>query len=125
LSSAASKYSDEAKRFVEIMSDLAPEVRLDYSARSLSDLDAFILKRFEPPGSKYVGESLMVGMGCYVGEVVICTIGGHWSESKGPEINGLGEIQAIYPIQKVVKRFKNGSIDSLAFYYSTVRALLG
>jgi len=102
------------------MRDLAPEVKLDYSSKSLEELDSFISKRFEPPGSKFVGDSFMVGIGCYVGEVIVRTIGGRWNNSGDCEINDVGAVQAISPVQKVVKRFKNGSVDSLSFYYATI-----
>ena len=120
-SKTPNRYQKEAEAFVIIMKELASEVNLDYSNQSLSTLDSFISKKFEPAGSKYVGESLIIGMGCYVGEVIIRNIGGHWSNSGEPEVNEIGEIKAIYPIQKVAKRFKNGMVDSLAFYYATIQ----
>ncbi len=117
---AKDRYGKEAEIFADIMRDLAPEVNLDYSPKSLENLDEFISKRFGPPGSAFVGDALMIGMGCYVGEVIIRNIGGYWSKLGKPEINEVNGIQAIFPIQKVVKRFRNGSIDSLPFYYATI-----
>ncbi len=114
------RFAKEAEAFTAVMRDLAPELRLDYSPKSLEILDEFISKRFEPPGSKFVPDSLIIGMGCYVGEVIIRNVGGHWNSSGKPEINDLGEIQVMFPIQKVAKRFSNGSVDSLSFYYTTI-----
>ncbi len=117
---AVDRYAKEAEIFVAIMRDLAPEVNLDYSPKSLGNLDEFISKRFEPPGSKFAGDALMIGMGCSVGEVIIRNVGGYWNKLGKPEINEVTGIQAIFPIQKVVKRFRNGSVDSLSFYYVTI-----
>lgn len=83
-------------------------------------MEDFVSKNFDPPGSKFVGESLVVGMGCYVGEVIVRTLGGFWNREGRPEINSVGPIQAIFPIQKVAKRFRNGPTDSLVHYYRTV-----
>ena len=114
------RWTIEAETFVSILKDLAPEVILDYSPTSLNKLDVFITERFEPVGSKHVGEALLLGMGCYVGEVIIRCLGGQWSQ-KGPEITGIGGVQAVFPLQKVLKRFRNGPVDSLFFYYETIK----
>jgi len=120
-----SKWRGEAETFVSIMRELAPEVRLDYSPKSLDELDAFITKRFEPLGSRRVGDSLIVGVGCYVGEVIIRTIGGHWGSAGGPEVDEIGGVQAVFPLQKAVKRFRNGAVDSLSFYYAAIKKHAG
>ncbi len=114
------RFAKEAEIFTAVMLDLAPELKLDYSPKSLETLDEFISKKFEPTGSKSVGDSLLIGIGCYVGEVIIRNVGGHWNTSGKPEINDVADIQAMFPIQKVVKRFRNGSVDSLLFYYATI-----
>ncbi len=113
-------FAKEAEVFTKVMRDLAPDVKLDYSPKSLATLDEFISKRFEPSGSKFVGGSIMTGMGCYVGEVIIRSVGGHWNNLGKPEVNDVGNIEALFPIQKVAKRFRNGSVDSLSFYYATI-----
>lgn len=113
-------YQHEAGAFLAIMDEMAPQVALDYSVESLQRLDSFISEHFEPAGSKFVGETLPVGIGCYVGEVIIRHLGGHWNESGKPEVNGLGPIESIYPLDKAIKRFKNGKQDSLAWYYHSI-----
>jgi hypothetical protein len=47
-------------------------------------------------------------------------VGGCWNKLGRAEINGIGEVQAIFPIQKALKRFKGGPLDSLAHYYGTI-----
>ncbi len=113
-------YRKEAEIFVALTKDLAPGIRLDFSPESIGELEDFIAKNFDPPGSKHVGNSLVAGIGCYLGEVIIRTVGGRWNEQGRAEINGIGEVQAVFPIQKVLKRFKNGSVESLPHYYETI-----
>ena len=123
--SNAARFSQEARTFVSIMRDLAPALSLDYTARSIQALEQFIAQTFDPPGSKYVGDSLIVGTGCYLGEVIIRTLGGHWQVEGKPEINGLGQIQAIFPLDKAKKRFQNGPEDSLVVYFATIERYSG
>lgn len=113
-------YRKEAEIFVALAKDLVPGARLDFSPESIDELEGFIAKNFDPPGSRYVGNSLVAGVGCYLGEAIVRTVGGHWNEQGRAEINGVGEIQAIFPLQKALKRFKNGPVDSLSHYYSTI-----
>jgi hypothetical protein len=113
-------YYQEAGTFLTIMDEMAPQVALDYSVESLQRLDQFISEHFEPPGSKFVGETLPVGIGCYVGEVIIRHVGGHWNAEGKPEVNDIGPIEAIFPVDKAIKRFNNGKQDSLAWYYHSI-----
>lgn len=113
-------YAQEAGNFLTIMDEMAPQIRLDYSVDSLQRLDQFITEHFDPPGSKFVGETLPVGIGCYVGEVIIRHLGGHWNAEGKPEVNDIGPVKAIFPIDKAIKRFKNGREDSLAWYYHSI-----
>ena len=115
-----SPFRDEAATFVEIMRELAPEVQLDYSPASLQSLEEFIASRFDPPGSAFVGESLPVGVGCYLGEVVIRNLGGRWSADGAAHVVGVGGVERTYPIGKARKRFANGPEDSLAWFYEVV-----
>ena len=113
-------YRQESETFVEIMHNLAPDMALDYTVQSIHVLEQFITEQFDPPGSKYVGENLPIGAGCYIGETIIRTVGGHWNTEGKPEINGPSPIQAIFPIRKAVKRFQNGAAESLVQYYEVV-----
>jgi hypothetical protein len=114
------RYRREAETFVAIMADLAPHLALDYSAASIERLEAFIAATFDPPVSRDPGPSLPVGVGCYAGEVIRRTLGGHWNREGRPELNALGPIEAIFPLDKARKRFANGPMDSLVAYYSVV-----
>lgn len=110
-------YRQEAGAFLTIMDEMAPQVALDYSVESLQRLDQFISEHFDPPGGKMVGESLAVGVGCYLGEVIIRHLGGCWSKNGEPAIEGIGPLETIFPLEKSKSRFQNGKQDSLAWYY--------
>jgi hypothetical protein len=116
----SSAFQKEAASFVSIVGDIAPTLELDYSAGSIQSLEDFIASSFDPPGSSYVPESLAVGVGCYVGEVVIRTLGGRWSPDGGAEVRGIGHVNCTFPIQKAQRRFANGPEDSLSWYYEVL-----
>lgn len=120
---ADSKFAAEAAVFLNIMDEMAPQIGLDYSVDSIQRLENFIAEHFDPPGSRQVSDSLVVGIGCYLGEVIIRHLGGHWNHDGRPEINRIGgAVEAVYPIDKARKRFENGPGDSLAWaYHSIVR----
>ncbi len=115
-----SKYTAEAAVFLNIMDEMAPQIGLDYSVDSIQRLENFIAEHFDPPGSRQVSDSLVVGIGCYLGEVIIRHLGGHWNRQDRPEINQVGAVEAVFPIEKVRKRFENGPTDSLAWYYHSI-----
>ncbi|MFE4550908.1 hypothetical protein [Streptomyces sp. NPDC056785] len=64
----------------------------------------------------------LFALGTYVGETVRRTRGGTWAaDGDGPaaEMNIALHLQdgsIIWPVQRVVKRFRNGPEDSIAFY---------
>jgi hypothetical protein len=109
-----------AEVFVEVLGAIAPHVELDYSPTSLLALEGFLCEAFDPPGSVEVGPNLPVDLGCYVGEVIVRAIGGSWSVEASGQIDDVGQIKALWPIQKAFKRFQNGPADSLAFYYGRI-----
>jgi len=115
-----SLYAREAGAFLSIMDEMASHIRLDYSVDSLQRLEEFICEHFEPPGVKPVAETLPNGIGCYLGEVIIRNLGGHWNEDGKPEVNDIGPLPAILPIEKAIRRFKIGRAESLAWYYHSL-----
>lgn len=115
-----SRYQEEAGTFLSTMGEMAPQIRLDYSVESLQRLDQFISEHFDNNSAKEVGETLPLRIGSYVGEVIVRHLGGHWNEQGQPEINDVGLIDVIYPLEKAQKRFQNGKEDSLAWYYHSI-----
>jgi hypothetical protein len=116
----SSPFQKHAASFVSIVGDIAPGLDLDYSVDSVRALEDFIASSFDPPGSSYVPESLAVGVGCYVGEVVVRTLGGRWNPDGSAEVLDIGRVNCTFPIQKAQRRFANGPEDSLAWYYEVL-----
>ena len=102
--------------------------RADFSPNSLWQIDFFFddhSRDGEPlPGgllSKDLGNRLFA-LGAYVGEVLRRNIGGEWyGDDTDPqaeiniELRLTSEIRG-WPVQRVMKRFKNGAEDSVAAY---------
>jgi hypothetical protein len=116
-------YSREAETFVVMMRDLAPGLVLDFSNDSIDALEAWIRAGFDPPGTTHVSDMFVAGAGCYVGEVIVRTIGGSWSPAG--EINHIGVVDATFPLAKATKRFRTGERHSLVAYYALVADTVG
>lgn len=115
-----SRYPQEAGLFLSTMGEMAPQMALDYSVESLQRLEQFIIEYFEGKSLQDIGDTLPLRVGCYVGEVIIRHLGGHWNQDGLPEINNVGPLDVIYPIEKARKRFEVGKAESLAWYYHSV-----
>lgn len=117
-----SRYQNEAGAFLTRMDEVASQMQLDYSVDSLQRLEQFIAEHFDPPGTVNVDESLIFGIGCYYGEVIVRHLGGYWNEEDQPEINGLGPgtVAAIQPIEKARHRFQSGPAASLSWAYHSL-----
>ncbi len=102
--------------------------KADFSVASLKEIDRFFEDQ-APGGYIKAGGLLSAGLGsrifalgCYVGEVIRRTSGGEWQgNDKDPqaEINiglRLKNGAVIWPVQRVMKRFKNGAEDSVHAY---------
>jgi len=102
--------------------------RANFTPQSLWDIDLFFDdhgQNGEPkPGgllSQQMGARLFA-LGAYVGEVIRRSVGGEWqtddSDPRG-EINvslKLPDGSLIWPVQRVMKRLKEGSEDGIAAY---------
>ena len=102
--------------------------RADLSPSSLWDLERFFGEqaqngRARPGGllSEGLGSRLF-GLGAYLGEVIRRDLGGTWhGDDSDPqaEINvavDLADGKRIWPVQRVMKRFRNGPEDNVAHY---------
>jgi hypothetical protein len=102
--------------------------KANFSAESLWEIDRFFDEhsaagRAKPGGllSEDLG-SRIFAIGAYVGEVIRRSKGGEW---KGDDADPQAEINVVlslsggaqcWPVQRVMKRFKNGSEDGIASY---------
>ncbi len=102
--------------------------RADFSPESLWQVD-FFFEDHASAGAAVRGGLLakdlgtrLFGVGAYVGEVVRRARGGEWvAEDGDPEAEVKPTLRLpdgieCWPIQRVLKRFKNGSEDALAAY---------
>jgi len=100
----------------------------DFSPESLNEIERFFnehSKNGKPKKKGLLSEKLgsrMFGLGSYVGEVIRQNIGGKWcGDDNDPnvEINvelRLPDKTVCWPIQKVMKRLKNGKEDNIVAY---------
>jgi len=102
--------------------------RADFSLRSLHEIDRFFDEQTRK--GKAVKRGLLsegfgqriFGIGSYVGEVIRRHAGGTWmgdDDDPSAEINVtlvLDDGSVIWPVQRVIKRFKNGREDGIAAY---------
>ena len=106
--------------------------RADFSPSSLRDVDRFFdehTRKGKALRRGLLNEGLgqrIFGLGSYVGEVIRRDFGGTW---KGDDADPAAEVNitlvlddgsVIWPVQRVMKRFKNGREDSLVVYASAL-----
>lgn len=102
--------------------------KADYTLESMKEIDRFIDEQSGENGIISRGRGkILFSLGCYIGETVIRLCGGKWhTDDNDPEgeINASVELDngtVIFPMQRVIKRYQNGSEDGI---YAYVYALL-
>jgi len=104
--------------------------KADYTLESMKEIDRFFDEQNTETGilSKNRG-SILFALGSYVGETAIKLYGGEWitddNDPKG-EVNisvRLSNGTMIFPVIKCMKRFGNGSEDSLYAYLYVLKML--
>lgn len=118
-----------AQWFVDVFAD-EDDVQLDYSVRSLEDVDS-ILAHFEERGSERTAE-VTACAGFYAGEVLVRHHGFRWTVSDDfpdldvPDVLKFAIIgpsgSALSIVNKAFKRVENGDEDSLAFFATYILA---
>lgn len=66
-------YAEEAQRFAATLSTGRNKLAMDFSLESVDRLDRFIAKR-----GKVASDGFVIGLGCYLGEVIRSQCGGSW-----------------------------------------------
>jgi hypothetical protein len=102
--------------------------RADFSLESLRELDRFFddhAPNGRPMPNGLLAQDLgkrLFSVGAYAGEVIRRSVGGVWHGDEADpqaEINvsiELSDGSKIWPVQRTMKRFKNGAEDSLEHY---------
>ncbi len=97
--------------------------KADYTLESMKEIDRF----FDEQSGKnktipWRRDQIIFFLGCYIGETVIRLYGGKWNiddnDSRG-DTNAsvtLDNGMVIFPMQRVIKRYQNGSEDGIYAY---------
>lgn len=105
-------------------------ITLDYAPHSLLAVDHIVESFRNRAGSKLDREAALVGLGCYVGEVIARQAGGHWQTtasrgtpgtSRWPVVLGLPGGARLDPIEAVFRRHELGPMKSV---FALFRALI-
>lgn len=99
------------------------DYKADYTLESMKEIDRFIDEQSGENGIISRGRGkILFSLGCYIGETVIRLYGGKWyADDNDPagEINvsvKLDNGTVIFPVQRVIKRYQNGSEDGIYAY---------
>jgi hypothetical protein len=102
--------------------------KLDYSERSLGDLDAILGRLAQAPPAGDLSEACKM-WGSYLGEVVRRRFGGDWSIETYPgkqfatlTLNVGGS--KIFPSMKIHRRLTQGAGENISAFYEMVKARL-
>lgn len=97
--------------------------KVGYDLESIKEIERFFNEEAEEGGAlSGKSGSIMFALGCLIGETVIKIHGGHWeTDDKDPqgEINIaviLPDNSVIWPVQRCMKRLKNGAEDNIYDY---------
>ncbi|MFF3941505.1 hypothetical protein [Streptomyces phaeofaciens] len=101
--------------------------RADFTPGSLWDIERFMTEH-SAHGTAVAGGLLAVdpgsrlfALGAYLGETVRRGLGGTWEAGGDPDgrtdvVLRLPDGAVVWPVQRVIKRFRNGSEDSITGY---------
>lgn len=100
--------------------------KVDYDLESMKEVERFFEEQSKDGGILVPGNSgsILFGLGCFIGETIIKISDGHWEtddEDPQGEINiavRLNDYSLLWPVQKCMKRLKNGSEDNIYDYVS-------
>lgn len=97
--------------------------KADFSINSLKEIDRFFDEQNTPDGiiNRNRGQ-ILFALGAYIGEVIISAYGGEWlTDDNDPhgEVNIAVKLKngsIIFPVQRAMKRYRNGKEDSIYDY---------
>ena len=119
----ASAYAEQA-----VAAARAFDAKLDYSERSLRDLEAILARLAGAPAPSDLTETCKM-WGSYLGEVVRRRFGGDWSIETYPgkqfatltlSVGG----NKLFPTMKIHRRLTQGSEDNVWVFYEMVKSRL-
>jgi hypothetical protein len=119
-----SSIPDLARSHVEI-SGKQWSYSLDYSEESVTSLEKIIAEGW-PDGGNSPLDTTIAMFGSYLGETIRKNMGGIWEHDAkmGYALKDVGGKATIFPFAKIAKRFKEGSDESLTFYYESIKQII-
>ena len=102
--------------------------KVDYDLEGMKEIERFFNEQ-SSEGGALSGQSgsILFGLGCLIGETVIKIYGGHWEtddEDPQGEMNiavRLSDNSIIWPVQRCMKRLKNGEQENIYDYVCAVK----
>ncbi len=102
--------------------------KVDYDLEGMKEIERFFNEQ-SSEGGALSGQSgsILFGLGCLIGETVIKIYGGHWEtddEDPQGEVNiavRLPDNSVIWPVQRCMKRLKNGEQENIYDYVCAVK----
>ena len=124
------RIQEQAEEFVAYYQD-DTDIALDYSEAGIAQMDALLeglhQRRVDPADVA----DLVIGVSCYVGEVIRRTLGGAWADDGDAAVRDgmifnprivVGSLPT-RPVEKVCDRIKTGETESLSGYYAGLARL--
>ncbi|MDO5096393.1 MAG: hypothetical protein Q4D65_07510 [Peptostreptococcaceae bacterium] len=104
--------------------------QVDYDLEGMKEIERFFNEQ-SSEGGALSGQSgsILFGLGCLIGETIIKIYGGHWEtddEDPQGEMNiaiRLPDNSLIWPVQRCMKRLKNGAQENIYDYVRTVKKI--
>jgi len=100
------------------------DFEFNYSAGSVKWLDSYLEKIRTQRLNDAERDQLVSNIGSYLGEAIIATYGGAWSQDEFGWHIRFDEKNRAYPFTKVAKQLHNGSEDSIFGFYSSIALLI-
>jgi hypothetical protein len=97
----------------------------DYTHNSIQWLDGYIERIRTEPVADSVPERLISNLGSYLGQAIVSTYGGAWSQDENGWHIRFDERNRAYPFNKVAKQFPNAEEDSDASFYRAIGEIFG
>lgn len=102
------------------------DLDFDYSEASANTLDEMITRGWNGVVPTML-EQMVQGIGAYLGEVLVRSLGGVWKEEQGRWVVRITLSDGSYGdanvFAKVEKRFVNGMEDSLSYYVASLKKM--
>lgn len=110
-----------AEMVVEQLRQISDVPDFSYNAASVAWVNDFVERQRARPDIDDAGrERLCQKLGSYLGECVIACYGGAWQSQEGTWAVAFNAGNAVFPFNKIRKRFDNGSEDGVCSWFEII-----